>query len=63
MSKGEYVFYKEELYIVEQDASGIMERKWLLIRRVTDSGLVIVFKEDTRRLTTAEKVLYLRESM
>lgn len=63
MSKGQYVFYKEELYIVEQDSSGIMERKWLLIRSVTSNGLVIVYKEDTRPLTTAEKLLYLKESM
>jgi len=61
MSKGQYVFYKEELYIVEQDSSGIMERKWLLIRNVATNGLVIAFKTDTRPLTTAEKLLYLKD--
>jgi tRNA-binding EMAP/Myf-like protein len=56
MSKGQYVFYKEELYIVEQDT----HLKWLLIRNVVNNGLVIAFIEDTRPLTTAEKLLYLK---
>lgn len=60
MNKGEYVFYKEELFVVEQDSSGIMERKWLLIRNIVTNGLVIAFKEDTRPLTTAEKLLYIK---
>mgnify|MGYP001590259708 FL=1 len=59
MSKGQYVFYKEELYVVEQDTHD----KWLLIRSVTSNGLVIAFKEDTRPLTTAEKLLYIKNTI
>lgn len=56
MSKGQYVSYKGELYLIEQDTHA----KWLLIRNVLTSGLVIAFKEDTRPLTTAEKLLYIK---
>lgn len=54
-----YVFYKNELYIVEQDTAS----KWLLIRNVNTNSLSIVFKQDTRPLTPAEKLLYLREAI
>ena len=61
MIKGQYVFYKEELYIVEQDGDVLTERRWVLIRNIVTNCLVIAFRQDTRPLTIAEKLLYLKD--